>query len=88
MLGYLHFSVATFERWVPRDVPEGTRFEVRAKEAREGAGSRALGANEGSAQEGPRFRHEGPRGAAQAPLGPIFLGPSRPYLFGGCLEDG
>lgn len=29
MLGYLHFSVATFERRVPRDVPEDTRFEVR-----------------------------------------------------------
>jgi len=29
MLGYLHFSVAMFERRVPRDVPEGTRFEVR-----------------------------------------------------------
>lgn len=29
MLGYLHFFVATFERRVPRDVPEGTRFEVR-----------------------------------------------------------
>lgn len=36
MLGYLHFSVATFERWVPRDVPEGTRFEVRAKEGARG----------------------------------------------------
>lgn len=30
MLGYLHFSVETFERRVPRNVPEGTRFEVQA----------------------------------------------------------
>lgn len=36
MLGYLHFSVATFDRRAPRDVPGDTRFEVRAKEGARG----------------------------------------------------
>lgn len=80
MLGYLHFSVATFERRVPRNVPEGTRFEVQALEGARGRRLKSPRCEWGLGTRGTSIqtcRAERSRAS-----------PSRPYLFGGCLEDG